>query len=132
MTDLEKAREFFGKDSYATETTGICIDEVGEHYAKCSLPVTAAHRNAYGGVMGGAVFTLADYTFAVASNFNQVQTVSVSSNISFTSMAKGKLLTAEASLLKDGKSTCLYSVSVTDELGTKVAFVTINGMKLNK
>ncbi|MBB5220000.1 PaaI family thioesterase [Treponema rectale] len=130
MTDLEKAREFFGKDTYASETTGIVIEEVAEHYAVCSLAITAAHKNAYGGVMGGAIFTLADYTFAVASNFNSVQTVSVSSNISFIGAAKGTKLTARSSLIKDGRSTCLYSIEINDELGTKVAFVTINGMKL--
>ena len=50
MTDLEKAREFFGGDLYATKMTGIQIDEVGEHYARCSLELTDDHRNAYGGV----------------------------------------------------------------------------------
>ncbi|MBE6354756.1 PaaI family thioesterase [Treponema sp.] len=130
MTDLEKAREFFGKDTYASETTGIVIEEVAEHYAVCSLVITDAHKNAYGGVMGGAIFTLADYTFAVASNFNSVQTVSVSSNVSFIGAAKGTKLTARSSLIKDGRSTCLYSIEINDELGTKVAFVTINGMKL--
>lgn len=131
-TDLEKAREFFGKDTYATETTGIVIDAVGERSATCSLEITDAHKNAYGGVMGGAIFTLADYTFAVASNFNAPQTVSVTSQINFIGMAKGKKLVAEASLIKDGRSTCLYEVKVCDELGTKVAFVTISGMKLAK
>lgn len=130
MTDIEKAQEFFGKDTYASETTGIVIEEVAEHHAVCSLVITDAHKNAYGGVMGGAIFTLADYTFAVASNFNSVQTVSVSSNISFIGAAKGTKLTARSSLIKDGRSTCLYSIEINDELGTKVAFVTINGMKL--
>lgn len=131
MTDLEKAREFFGKDTYATETTGVTIEDVGDHYARCVLNLNNSHKNAYGGVMGGAIFTLADYAFAVASNFNSVQTVSTSSQISFVGMAKGSRLIAETSLVKDGRSTCLYTVSITDELGTKVAFVTINGMKLS-
>ena len=130
--DLEKAREFFGGDLFATKSTGIIIEEVGEHYAKCSFEIQDNHKNAYGGVMGGAIFTLADYTFAVSSNFNQPQTVSTTSQISFVGMAKGKKLIAESSLIKDGKSTCLYTINVTDELGTKVAFVTINGMKLQK
>ncbi len=132
MTDLEKARDFFAGDLYATETTGIVIDEVGEHYARCSLEISRKHQNAYGGVMGGATFTLADYTFAVASNFNQPQTVSVTSQINFVGMAKGKKLISQAHLIKDGRSTCLYTIEIADELGTKVAFVTISGMKLVK
>ena len=132
MTNLEKAQEFFGKDTYATETTGIKIEEVADHFAVCTLEINDSHKNAYGGVMGGAIFTLADYTFAVASNFNSVQTVSLSSNISFISMAKGKKLIAKSNLIKDGRSTCLYAIEISDELNTKVAYVTINGMKLVK
>ena len=131
-TDLEKAREFFSGDLFATKASGIVIDEVGEHYARCSMEITRKHQNAYGGVMGGATFTLADYTFAVASNFNQPQTVSVTSQINFTGMAKGKKLIAQAHLVKDGRSTCLYTIEINDDLGTKVAFVTISGMKLGK
>ena len=130
--NLEKAREFFGGDLYATKATGIIIEEIGEHYAKCSFEIQEHHKNAYGGVMGGAIFTLADYTFAVSSNFNQPQTVSTTSQITFLGMAKGKKLIAESTLIKDGRSTCLYVINVTDDLGTKIAYVTINGMKLQK
>ncbi len=129
-SDLEKAREFFCGDLYATETTGIVIEEVGEHYARCSMEITRKHQNAYGGVMGGATFTLADYTFAVSSNFNQPQTVSVTSQINFIGMAKGKKLISESHLIKDGRTTCLYSIEIKDDLENKVAFVTISGMKL--
>ena len=132
MTDLEKAREFFGGDLYATDTTGIVIEEVGDHFARCSLEIERKHQNAYGGVMGGAIFTLADYTFAVSSNFNQPHTVSVTSQINFIGMAKGKKLISQSRLIKDGRSTCLYEIEINDELGTKVAFVTISGMKLEK
>lgn len=132
MTDLEKAREFFGGDFFATKASGIIIDEVGDHYAKCSMEITRNHQNAYGGVMGGATFTLADYTFAVASNFNQPQTVSVTSQINFIGMAKGKKLIAVSRMIKDGRSTCLYEIDIEDDLGTKVAFVTISGMKIGK
>ena len=132
MTDLEEARQFFGGDLYATETTGIVIDEVRDHYARCSLEITGKHKNAYGGVMGGATFTLADYTFAVASNFRQPQTVSVTSQISFIGMAKGTKLISESRLIKDGRTTCLYEIDISDDLGNKIAFVTINGMKIIK
>lgn len=132
MSDLEKARDFFYKDLYATKLSGIQIDEVSEHYAKCTMKITENHKNAYGGVMGGAIFTLADFTFAVASNFNAPQTVSVTSQINYTGMAKGEKLIAEAKVIKDGRSTCLYEIIITDDKETQVAFVTITGMKLSK
>lgn len=132
MSDLEKAREFFGQDFYATKATGIVIEEVGDHFARCSFEITRNHQNAYGGVMGGATFTLADYTFAVASNFNQPHTVSVTSQINYIGMAKGTKIIAEAHLIKDGRTTCLYEINITDDLGNKVAFATISGMKLQE
>ena len=131
-SDLEEARKFFGGDFYATKATGILIEEVGDHYARCSMEITRNHQNAYGGVMGGATFTLADYTFAVASNFRQPQTVSVTSQINFIGMAKGTKLISESHLIKDGRTTCLYSIEIKDDLGNQVAFVTISGMKLGK
>lgn len=132
MSDLEKAREFFGQDFYATKASGIVIEEVGDHFARCSFEITRNHQNAYGGVMGGATFTLADYTFAVASNFNQPHTVSVTSQINYIGMAKGTKIIAEAHLIKDGRTTCLYEINITDDLGNKVAFATISGMKLQE
>lgn len=131
MTDFEEAREFFSGDFYATKSTGIVIDEVGNHYARCSMEITRKHQNAYGGVMGGATFTLADYTFAVASNFRQPQTVSVTSQINFIGMAKGTKLISESHLIRDGRSTCLYSIDITDDLGTKIAYVTMKIIEIH-
>ena len=47
-------------------------------------------------------------------------------------MAKGTKLISESRVIKDGRSTCLYGIDITDDLGTKIAFVTISGMKLGK
>lgn len=71
MSKLDEARKLFSKDLYATKMSGIEIDEVGDNYAKCSMPLTENHRNAYGGIMGGSIYTLADFAFAVASNFDR-------------------------------------------------------------
>ena len=130
MTDIDKALEFFKKDIYAMETTGISLDEVGEKYAKCSLKWDDRHVNATGHVMGGAIFTLADFTFAVATNFNQPLTVTTVSNISFLGSPKGDTLIAESRLIKDGKRSCFHEITVTDNLGNLVATVTASGTHL--
>ena len=128
MGTLEEAREIFSKDLYATKLTGVEIDEIGEDYAKCSMKLTADHRNAYGGIMGGSIYTLADFAFAVASNYcKECATVSVVGQASFMSASKGSVLFAEAKLLKDGRSTCFYDVTVTDDLGKLVAVVSFTG-----
>lgn len=130
MTELEEARRLFAEDCYATCTTGIRIDEVGEHYAKCSLPLDGRHRNANGQVMGGVTYTLADFTFAVAANFRQPRTVTLSAQINYLSTVKGNTLIAESRLIKNGRRNCFFEISITDDLGTPIANVSITGAHL--
>lgn len=82
--------------------------------------------------MGGAIFTLADFAFAVASNWNKTASVSLSASISFLGGAKGAKLIAEAVKLKEGRKTCYYEVTVCDELGNQVAHMTSNGYCLDR
>lgn len=77
--------------------------------------------------MGGAIFTLADFAFAVASNWNKPLNVSTTSQITFLGTAKGARLVAEARKVKEGRSTCYYLVDVSDDLGNPVAHVTASG-----
>lgn len=132
MTELERAREFFAKDLYATEATGIVIDEVGENYAKVSLEIDSRHQNAVGHVMGGVMFTMADFAFAVSTNRGGNITVSTVAQISHLASPKGKVLYAESRLLKDGHRTCFYQVDVTDNTGALIAVVTFTGTKIQK
>lgn len=133
MSRLEEAREMFSKDLYATKLSGITIEEVGENYAKCAMKLTGDHKNAYGGIMGGAIYTLADLAFAVASNFDKpASTVSLVGTATFLSMTRGSILYAEASLIKDGKTNCFYDVRVYDDLGRDIAVVSFTGAHLNK
>lgn len=123
---IERVREIFEKDRFAS-LNGAYIEEIGEHYAKCSMKLDSSHQNAAGGVMGGAIFTLADFAFAVAANWENMGTVSLCSNINYLGAAKGKMLIAEAVCKKSGKTTSYYEVSVRDELDNQVAIVTTTG-----
>ena len=123
---LDEIRERFARDRFATEK-GAVIDAVEHHYARVSMPVTEHLMNAYGAVMGGAVFTLADFAFAVASNWDQTPRVSLSTQITYLASPKGQLLTAEARAVKEGRSTCFYTVEVKDNTGRDIAHATING-----
>ena len=90
------------------------------------MEIQPRHCNALGIPMGGAIFTLADFAFAVAANQGR-DVVTQASQITFLKAAQGKRLIAEARQVKDGKRVCFYEVKVNDDLGTEVAFVTING-----
>ena len=131
VTELEKAIAFFHNDRYATEATGIEIENVGEHYAKCSVKITDKHKNALGKVMGGVAFTLADFVFAIATNFNaETPTVTTVSQISYLSAPKGDVLIGESKLIKDGRRNCFYEILISDNEGTLVAVVNITGTHL--
>ena len=128
MPTLDQIRACFSGDRYATETTGVTIREAQSGYAVCELPLRGELLNANHTPMGGAIFTLADFAFAVAANGHSQQvTVSQHASITFLSPAKGRTLVAAAKCLKAGRRTCLYQVDITDELGTYVAHMTVNG-----
>ena len=126
MKTLEEVRKIFADDRFATEN-GAVIEEIGPHSAVCSLRLASSHRNAMGAVMGGVYFMLADFTFAVAANWEKMGCVSLHSDISFLGAAKGEKLIAKALCIKDGRSTACYRVDVADELGNLAATVTATG-----
>lgn len=130
MKTLEEVRKIFEGDRFATEN-GAVIEEIGDHTATCSLIITDLHRNAMGAVMGGTYFMLADFTFAVAANWEKMGCVSLHSDISFLGSAKGNKLIAKAVCIKNGKSTSCYRVDVTDDLGNLITTVTTTGYHMN-
>lgn len=126
MTELEAARAYFENDRFAVEN-GITITRVGDGQAQCQMHITDRHKNALGNVMGGAIYTLADFTFAVASNFRKKPTVTTTSQITYLRSAGGSVLTATSEMLRHGKTSVYYETSVTDENGRLVARVTSSG-----
>ena len=123
---LDEVRRLFEGDRFATEN-GAVIEEIGDHTATCSLVIRDSHRNAMGAVMGGTYFMLADFAFAVAANWERMGCVSLRSDISFLSPARGEKLIAKAICVRDGKNTACYRVDVTDEFGNLTATVTATG-----
>ena len=134
MKTLQEVRNFFSGDIYATETTGIEIVETQPGYAKVSLNVDGRHLNAMGQVMGGVYFTMADFCASVAINhdFDGPLTVAMVGQISFLSSARGKTLYAEGRVVKDGKKVTLCAVDVTDDKGTHIAQVSVNGYRTSR
>lgn len=126
---LESAREFFYKDKFAVDT-GITLDELTEDEAVCSLKVNDSHKNAYGGVMGGVIFTLADFAFAVLSNQIHQLTVAQQVDIHYLSAPKGDVLIARATCRKSGRTSSIVNVDISDDTGRDVAQFIGTGFKL--
>jgi acyl-CoA thioesterase len=120
---LEAARAYFANDRFASERCGAVVEEARPGHAVCSFVIEPAHRNAMGAVMGGAVFTLADFALAVASNFGQPPRVTATSNVEFVSAAKGSRLVATCDADRTGSRLGFYTTRVEDDLGRLVALV---------
>ncbi|MBP1737599.1 MAG: hypothetical protein H6Q60_1480 [Oscillospiraceae bacterium] len=125
MKTIEEVREWFKADHYA-HACGVWIAEVADGYAKCTLQVENRHLNAAGTVMGGALFTMADFTCAVAANWNRGVTVTIDGQINFLGAAKGGILTAEARRRKDGRTLGHYEVTIVSEHNAAVATAVFN------
>ena len=110
MENIEKVRELFAKDRFATEN-GMVIDEIGDHSAVCSLELAERHLNAMGNVMGGVHYTLADFAFAVASNWQQPGVVGINNSIAYLSPIKGKKLIAKATLIKAASTNAMTTLA---------------------
>ena len=126
---LEEAQEHFKNDRFATNA-GMVIDELNETGSTCSVTLTDDHRNAYGGIMGGVIFTLADLAFAVCAN--QIHCLSVAQQISinYLNAPKGERLIAKAECIKTGRTTSVIGVNVSDDTGRDVALFTGIAFKL--
>jgi acyl-CoA thioesterase len=139
IPNLEDFRAFFAADKFAANA-GIVIESVTEDGGTCSLELRDAHRNAGGGVQGGAIFTLADLAFAVHSNLAYVNalsnraegstapgiTVGQSCSISFLKATRGTRLVAKSTCLSKGKTMSVYRITITDDLGVPIAEFTGN------
>jgi len=132
--DLEQVRNYFKNDLFAMEN-GIVIDSLAEDCVVCGMELSAGHRNAAGGVQGGAIFTLADFAFAVHCNLAMVcgedvkLTVGQSCSISFLKSTKGRRLTAISTCVSKGRSISVFRIRVEDDLGVQIAEMLANGFK---
>ncbi len=131
MTDVERARKVFA-GNYFAQWIGCDIDAVAPGYARCSMELRPEHNNALGRVMGGAVYTLADFAYAVASNFDRDVFVTSSSDIRFLRAATGTRLVAEAREVRSGRRSCLFEVEIRDDRGELVALAEVAGSLLMK
>jgi len=121
---MERIIELFKKDNFA-KGCGIEIEEIKPGFAKCSMKVTDNHLNGIGILMGGALFTLADFTFSLAANSHGIVAVTLDASITYLRKCMGGVVTAVANETARDIKSGSYSVEIFNEEGTIVA--RING-----
>lgn len=127
---LSATNERFAKDRFAVDSVGAHITAVSEGYARCEMTIRPEHCNAIGIPMGGVLFTLADFAFAVAANQDGKTVVTQAAQITFLTPATTAKLIAEAKIIRDGSQTSFYKIRITDAEGTEIAFATANGYRI--
>lgn len=127
--DEQKLISFFKNDQYAA-LTGIEIIEAKKGYCKARLKIQEKHLNAANVVQGGAIFTLADLAFAVASNSHGTLALGINVNITFITGVSDGILYAIATEYTEPKKLGTYDVKITNEKDEIIA--RFNGLAYRK
>jgi len=117
---METVRKFLDKDDFAKHC-GIELLEVSPGRAIARMCVGPQHLNGVRVCHGGAIFSLADFAFAAASNSHGTIAVAINASISYLKAAREGLLTAEAEEVAVSPKLASYRIDVTDEAGDIVA-----------
>jgi acyl-CoA thioesterase len=118
---MQKLKEFFSKEDLFARHSGIELVDVGTGWASASMKIEPFHFNGAKTVHGGAIFTLADFAFAVASNSHGTLAMGINTSVSFVKAAFAGTLYAEAKELSRNAKLATYSVMITDDAGDTVA-----------
>jgi acyl-CoA thioesterase len=112
---MEEIRQFFATHDLFARHCGIELLEVGPGWARARMKIEPYHFNGARTVHGGAIFTLADFAFAAASNSHGTLAMGISTSVSFVKAATGGTLHAEAREQSRNPRLASYSVMVTDD-----------------
>jgi acyl-CoA thioesterase len=129
MSFIDDAERFFTADAYAREN-GIELIEVSNGRAVVSMQIQDHHRNSHGTVHGGAIFTLADCAFALASNSHGIPAAAINASISYLTAARNGKLTAVAEEFAKNQKLGSYTVIITDDQENRIAI--FHGMVYRK
>ncbi len=91
---------------------GIEMMDASPGYARVKMDIQPYHLNGVGIVHGGAIFTLADFAFAIAANSHDQVAVAINISIAYIKAVKDGTLYAEARELSINPKLGVYQVDV--------------------
>jgi acyl-CoA thioesterase len=128
--DMKSVQDFFNRADAFAKHNGMMLTELREGYARAEMDLQPWHLNGARTVHGGALFTLADFAFAAASNARGQVALSINSSISIFKGAKEGKLVAEAREVSSSPKLASFEVSIRNEAGDLLA--TFQGMVYRK
>ena len=117
---MQALQDFLQGDQFV-KLCGIELVSVAPGQAVARLRLEPRHLNAVGIAQGGAIFTLADYAFAAASNSHGTVAVGINVSISYLTAVTTGVLTATAREVGANPKLASYTVDVTDAAGRLIA-----------
>ena len=117
---MQHIKKYFKNDQYAARSD-VELLEVSPGFARAKMTLHPHHWNGLNTVQGGAIFTLADFAFAAASNSHGTVAVAANVSITFIKAAKTGTLWAEARELSKNFKLGSYTIEVRDDSGDLVA-----------
>jgi len=121
MTLLERLNT---TDRFAA-SIGAQLTEVREGYAKAEMTIEEHHLNGGNVCQGGAIYTLADLSFAAVSNSHGLLTLGIANNITFLKSAQlGDHLIAECTETFNHHKLPYCDIKVTNQKDELIAVMT--------
>lgn len=117
---MDQVKKFVHADRFARHL-GVEVLEYSEGTAKARMAVQDHHLNSAGTVHGGAVFSLADAVFSVASNSHGTLAMAINVSISYFKAVKSGTLYAEGREVSINPKLATYLIDVKDESGNAIA-----------
>jgi acyl-CoA thioesterase len=120
--DLFQAMIRRGEEEPFARHLGIRVVEVAEGYARVEMKLEPGCANIFGAPHGGAIFSLVDEAFEMASNSHGTVAVALNMNITYVAAASiGSVLQAEAREQSRSRRTATYDIRVQDDAGQLIA-----------
>jgi len=113
----ERVEELFDADAYAARL-GVELVDADPACVTVRMPITADHLNFYDVTHGGAMFSIADCAFSLASNAPGDRAVAIDTHLALTAATSaGDNLTAVAEEVTRGRTVATYRVIVSRDDG---------------
>jgi len=130
--DIQAIQTLFEEKNTFSKKLGIEFAKLGSGSATCTMLIRDDHRNLFGTVNAGAIYTLAETAFGGAANSHGNATVAVNLTIAYLAPATDGTLIATAEELSAGGRLATYSIKVHDDANRLIAEVQATGYRTKK
>ena len=113
-SEISKYQRQFDKYRFAKHN-GITLVDAAPGFAKARMEVQYFHLNSVGVIHGGAIFTMADFAFAVASNAHGRVALAIDAGISFFKALNSGVITATAREISLNNRLGTYLIDISNE-----------------